>query len=457
MFARGASGALLVLACEAGEPDPLPRSAPVVTPDTAEVSAPPQQEATTTMTSPQRPPAPIGTRVSSRTLVAYAAPTFDSAVRGRIPRGEPFFVYEHVDGPSCDGEGWARADAGGHVCLEHAEPTDDAPRGLPVLLDGELTPHYYARVPRKRNDQPRAPVSRWRSRWTLYRGDQPEDTLEPDHDYAFVLRKYFRRVGPVLVDERDRAIKEREARRLRPSTFSGRRLDRPPPPDRWLAWAVTWPHAPVHERPRGQIVRKLEYHQEVVLRPERIARGRLGWYELEDGGFVAERDVRYWSPAEPPGGLAKDEIWIDVELGQQTLALMRERTPLLVTLVATGNLDNPTPPGLFRIRTKQAFGDMSSSPEEEDDVYNVESVPWVQYFVGRYALHGTYWHGRFGRRTSHGCVNLSALDAAHIHAMTSPALPAGWIAIQEHAEDPGTLVRIRLGDRPAPDRRTPLD
>jgi hypothetical protein len=281
--------------------------------------------------------------------------------------------------------------------------------------------------------------------------------LEPDHDYAFVDRKFYRRIGPVLVDRRDRAVKEREVRRLRPSAFSGRKLEQAPPSDRRLAWAVTWPQAPVRGRPRGEAVRKLDYHEEIVLRPERIARGRLGWYELEDGGFVDERDVRYWAPAEPPAGLAKDEIWIDVELRQQTLALMRETEPLLVTLVATGNFENPTPPGLFRIRTKQAVGDMRSSPGEEDDVYDVEGVPWVQYFVGRYALHGTYWHGRFGRRTSHGCVNLSALDAAYVQSMTSPTLPPGWLSIHAHAQDPGTLVRIRLGDRPAPDRRTPMD
>jgi hypothetical protein len=457
MVGRGAWGALIVLACEVGEQEALPREHPVVTVGSAEVSPVEREEATTTGALSVRAAEPIVTRISSRILVAYAAPTTDSAVRGTIPRAEPFFIHEHVDGPDCEGEGWGRVDAGGHVCLEHARPTDDAPRSLPVLLDDEITPFYYARLQRKRGVDAPPPASRWRSRWALYRGDPPEDVLEADHDYAFVARKYFRRVGPVLVDDRDRAIKEREVRRLRPSTFSGRRLDALPPPDRRLAWAVTWPQAPVHDRPRGGIIRQLDYHQEIVLRPKRIARGPIGWYELEDGGFVDERNVRYWAPAPPPAGLAKDEIWIDVELGQQTLALIRAGTPLLVTLVAAGNLDNPTPPGLFRIRTKQAHGDMRSSPEEEEDVYDVEGVPWVQYFAGRYALHGTYWHGRFGRRTSHGCVNLSPLDAAYVHSLTSPVLPAGWISIHEHADDPGTLVRIRLGDKPVPDRRAPMD
>ena len=46
----------------------------------------------------------------------------------------------------------------------------------------------------------------------------------------------------------------------------------------------------------------------------------------------------------------------------------------------------------------------------------VPNVPNVMYINGGVALHGTYWHNRFGTgaRLSHGCVNL-------------PLRAAGWL------------------------------
>jgi hypothetical protein len=45
------------------------------------------------------------------------------------------------------------------------------------------------------------------------------------------------------------------------------------------------------------------------------------------------------------------------------------------------------------------------------------------------ALHGTFWHDRFGRRASHGCVNLSMADARWLFDWAPPRLPSGWSAI----------------------------
>lgn len=45
------------------------------------------------------------------------------------------------------------------------------------------------------------------------------------------------------------------------------------------------------------------------------------------------------------------------------------------------------------------------------DTHNLEDVPWSMYFHESFALHGAYWHDRFGLRHSHGCVNLAPQDA----------------------------------------------
>jgi hypothetical protein len=60
--------------------------------------------------------------------------------------------------------------------------------------------------------------------------------------------------------------------------------------------------------------------------------------------------------------------------------------------------------------------------------YRMESVPWVQYFSKGVGLHGAYWHRSFGQMRSHGCVNLTPLDAQRLFWWTGPHLPAGWTA-----------------------------
>jgi lipoprotein-anchoring transpeptidase ErfK/SrfK len=38
-------------------------------------------------------------------------------------------------------------------------------------------------------------------------------------------------------------------------------------------------------------------------------------------------------------------------------------------------------------------------------------VPWALYFNQAVSFHAAYWHNDFGYHHSHGCVNLSPLDA----------------------------------------------
>jgi hypothetical protein len=76
--------------------------------------------------------------------------------------------------------------------------------------------------------------------------------------------------------------------------------------------------------------------------------------------------------------------------------------------------------------------------------FELRDVPWIQYFAAGYALHGAYWHDVFGTPRSHGCVNLSPIDARYVFLWTGPDVPDGWHGINV-SEDfgQGTLVRIR--------------
>jgi hypothetical protein len=61
--------------------------------------------------------------------------------------------------------------------------------------------------------------------------------------------------------------------------------------------------------------------------------------------------------------------------------------------------------------------------------FELRDVPWIQYFAAGYALHGAYWHDVFGIPRSHGCVNLSPIDARIVFNWTDPPVPAGWHGI----------------------------
>jgi hypothetical protein len=76
--------------------------------------------------------------------------------------------------------------------------------------------------------------------------------------------------------------------------------------------------------------------------------------------------------------------------------------------------------------------------------FELRDVPWIQYFASGYALHGAYWHDVFGIPRSHGCVNLSPIDARIVFRWTDPPVPDGWHGINVGSDmGAGTTVVIR--------------
>jgi lipoprotein-anchoring transpeptidase ErfK/SrfK len=69
----------------------------------------------------------------------------------------------------------------------------------------------------------------------------------------------------------------------------------------------------------------------------------------------------------------------------------------------------PTSIGRYAVYIKYASQTMSGGYGA--NAYYLPGVPWVMYFTGSYAIHGTYWHNSFGKPMSHGCVNLTIADA----------------------------------------------
>jgi len=123
--------------------------------------------------------------------------------------------------------------------------------------------------------------------------------------------------------------------------------------------------------------------------------------------------------------------------------------PVYATLVSTGRRTHDTPTGIFRIERKVAERTMSSRTDD-DEPYAVDRVPWTAYFIGSYALHTAYWHGSFGERKSHGCVNLSPRDARRLYGWTAPGVLPGYTEIHGSAAQPGAVIRIRSAEDPSP-------
>jgi lipoprotein-anchoring transpeptidase ErfK/SrfK len=137
---------------------------------------------------------------------------------------------------------------------------------------------------------------------------------------------------------------------------------------------------------------------------------------------------------------------VDVE--QQVLIAYAGTTPVYATLVSTGRRTGGTPAGVYRIKTKTARTTMKNPPGAKL-AWNVRDVPWAMSYRENFAVHGVYWHDAFGRKRSHGCVNLSPADAKWLWGWTLPAVPDGWIEVKAE-RDAGTAIRIRNRYHPDP-------
>jgi lipoprotein-anchoring transpeptidase ErfK/SrfK len=120
--------------------------------------------------------------------------------------------------------------------------------------------------------------------------------------------------------------------------------------------------------------------------------------------------------------------WIDVDLGEQVLVLYENDKPVWATLTSSGRAI-PTPMGTYPVWAKVAAITMKNQPYE-DKPYYVNKVPWSTFFQWHNAIHGAYWHDRFGVTKSHGCVNVAPLDAKHVWEWVAPPMPPGWTGLR---------------------------
>jgi lipoprotein-anchoring transpeptidase ErfK/SrfK len=109
--------------------------------------------------------------------------------------------------------------------------------------------------------------------------------------------------------------------------------------------------------------------------------------------------------------------WIEIDLSAQRLTAWNGGKRVRSFMVSTGKQRTPTRVGTFAVQTKLRRTRMRGRG------YDVPNVPYVMYYSGGYALHGAYWHNRFGTPVSHGCVNLRTASARWLYNWASVGTP----------------------------------
>lgn len=395
-----------------------------------------------------------------------------AAVIGHLNEGSVFAWTRRAEGPGCESSHWAALLGGGYACMTDTEPTEATPAPLPALVvfdpprpdewetyletgtwdrdphtEEALLPFVYG----KRWRDWKGPI--WASLDAWNAGAPPVGTLAGGGG----RKNHFTAVheterGGVLVRV-DGTVSPIDSTHIYPvDRFVGRDLEVDPVAEGWVAgWVTAYEGADLVDEPGGLATGHLDYHAAVDVRE---AKGR--WWAVRDAsgpgvlGYIEDKALRHWVDRPPVEGL-DDAVWVDIDLGQQTLALRRGAALEYITLIS-GGLTGRTPEGIYEVLDKEVHDDMASRAGASD-TYLVEEVPWVVHFWPRYAIHGAFWHWGFGHRASHGCVNLAPRDALRVFDALQPALPDGWHDVRARPEAPGSVVRIRDGQGAIPDRR----
>lgn len=202
---------------------------------------------------------------------------------------------------------------------------------------------------------------------------------------------------------------------------------------------------------------RLYYHSQHWITAIEAGPDGEPWYRLRDDLLFVEYSVSArclriisWDEMEPLSQeVPEEEKRILISISDQTLTAIENDHGVRQFLISSGipnrnlkegDLPTDTPRGNFQITMKLPCRHMGDG-ELTNDIYAYElpGVPWTMIFhKDGYALHGTYWHNNFGRRMSHGCVNLPNDAARWLFRWTNPVYQPGHI----YTSGRGTRVQI---------------
>jgi lipoprotein-anchoring transpeptidase ErfK/SrfK len=174
---------------------------------------------------------------------------------------------------------------------------------------------------------------------------------------------------------------------------------------------------------------------------------RNWWYQLQDGiawspgPYVPAWSVRRISPDQlapiSPGRLYK---WIQIRITDQVLTCFERDVAVFTTRISSGVSGLGTPLGTHRVLYQRHAQRMIGG--SGDDRYDLPGIAFPVYFTwSGVAIHGCYWHNDYGRRHSHGCVNVTNEAAQWIFRWVEPHVPYDQHTLESSSGE-GTRVVV---------------
>lgn len=159
------------------------------------------------------------------------------------------------------------------------------------------------------------------------------------------------------------------------------------------------------------------------------------WYDIGGGRWIRQTFVSLVDVNHRPEDVGENEYWVEVDLYEQTFAAYEGDRMVYAGLVSSGLNQWPTREGIFQVWSRYLQNKMSGA-EGEIDYYYIEDVPYIMYFdrLNEIALHGAYWHDRYGYKHSHGCVNMPPLDAEWVYYWSADGPNDLWVWV--HTSNP---------------------
>lgn len=193
------------------------------------------------------------------------------------------------------------------------------------------------------------------------------------------------------------------------------------PPGFWAE--VCLPYAQGSWSAGGGYARRLYFETVYRVIGAQEAADGTWWYQLADG--ITYGSPGLWVPAESMRRLTPEVVtplspgrtdkWIQITIDTETLVCFEGDTPVFTTRTGSGVWGTPTPRGEFTVIHKRFTRRMVG------DDYDLPGVPFPVYITRNgVAVHGTYWHNDYGRRHSHGCVNIASQAARWIFRWVDP-------------------------------------
>jgi lipoprotein-anchoring transpeptidase ErfK/SrfK len=401
----------------------------------------------------------------------WSSPMVGNAVLGaRLPvRG----VVPAKHG-GCGSRLWYALDPFGYLCARDGHPTDEPATTEQVLQvrEGSRVPFQYVMVLIK--DDVQLPM--WATLDDMKNGAEPERQLKKGDTVA--IEKPFKWDGEqywISVD--GKVIPQKGSFPMGGgSHWHGIEIDANTPlPFGWITPEKANVYAaPPEKSDKGAVATQLERRTRVNIVDERTV-GHRRWLKVTVaeppppptfGDILADSGKKQTAqpPVEPPPPPAEmwvnaetvNEVrvlerpktiaegvnkWIDVDLGEQVLVMYQDDRPIFATLVSSGRAI-ATPMGTYPVWAKVSAITMKNQPYEDKE-YFVNKVPWSTFFQWHNAIHGAYWHDRFGVTKSHGCVNVAPLDARRVFEWVTPPLPPGWTGLRplDLLQSPTVVVR----------------